>query len=63
MSDLVEMSPIEMTRVLWEHSWDAPAEWAAAIRRLADLSDEQIGDLPTAPDSDREADRDRRQGA
>ena len=36
----------EMRRVLWTHAWDAPDEWAAAIRRLAELSDDEIGDLP-----------------
>ena len=39
---------IEMRRVLWGHSWDAPDDWAAAIRRLAELTDEEIGRLPGA---------------
>jgi hypothetical protein len=36
----------KMRRVLWCHAFDAPEEWASAVRRLADLSDEQINGLP-----------------
>ncbi|HRW59638.1 MAG: hypothetical protein KF815_06225 [Rhodospirillales bacterium] len=38
-----------MRRVLWGHTFDAPDEWASAVRRLADLSDEQINGLPGTP--------------
>ena len=39
----------KMRRVLWSHTFDAPDEWAPAVRRLADLSDEQINGLPGTP--------------
>ncbi len=39
----------KMRRVLWGHTFDAPDEWASAVRRLADLSDEQINGLPGTP--------------
>lgn len=41
----------KMRRVLWGHTFDGPDEWASALRRLADLSDEQISRLPGTPSS------------
>ena len=41
MTDLKEMS-----RVLYHHDWADVHDWARNIEQLADLSDDQIGQLP-----------------
>jgi hypothetical protein len=41
MTDLREMS-----RVLYHHDWSDVHDWARNIEQLADLSDDQIGQLP-----------------
>lgn len=41
MTDLQQMS-----RILYHHNWLRVEDWARNIERLADLSDEEIGQLP-----------------
>ena len=41
MADLQQMS-----RILYHHDWANVEDWARNIAQLADLSDEEIGQLP-----------------
>ena len=40
MSDLSEVS-----RIIYDHQWETPQDWASKLDELADLNDEQIGSL------------------
>jgi hypothetical protein len=35
----------DMNRVLYRHDWRSVEEWASAIDHLADLSEQEIGDM------------------
>ena len=45
MLESVRMDMKEISRVVYEHNWGAPDDWARQIRQLADLTDDQIVDL------------------
>jgi hypothetical protein len=34
----------EISRVVYEHNWGAPDDWARQIRQIAELTDDQIVD-------------------
>lgn len=35
----------DMNRVLYRHDWQDVEEWASAINHLADLSEQEIGEM------------------
>jgi len=43
----------DMNRVLYRHDWQNVEEWASAINHLADLSEQEIGEMVGKPSPSR----------
>jgi hypothetical protein len=46
----------DMNRVLYRHDWQSVEEWASAIEHLADLSEQEIGEMVGKPSPSRSTD-------